>query len=194
MNFAKAFVVVAALPLAGCAGQIEMQKVAGQSATILTTYRNSVREFAAGQTALNAANEQRLDQIRAQMADREGEIANRRDSWELAGNKEALRRFGVVSKVRADDVLADMAPRLPTPPPTALSYDSAGTDAVLKQLVSLGKPTTPKQQLQDLVVFGTKLRERYRANLKEANDDAIKATGEGGETAAKMVADASPRN
>jgi len=188
-----AIAIAAALPLSACAGQVEMRRVAGQSATILTTYRNSVRDFAAGQTALNIANEQRLDQLRNETADREAEIANRRDGWDLAGDKEALRRFAVVSKVKGDDVLADMAPRLPTTPPAALSYDSSNTDAVLKRVISLGKPITVEQQLQDLVAFGTKLRERYRDNLQKATGDAAKANGDSGAAASAITLEATPQ-
>jgi hypothetical protein len=164
-----------------------MRTVAGQSATILTVYRNSVRDFASRQNALNASNEQRLDQLRTETADREGEIANIRDGWDLAGNKEALRRLAAVSKVKADDVLTDMAPRLPTRPPPDLTYDSAGADAVLKELVNLGKPISLEQQLHDLVAYGTRLRERYQANLKEASGDAAKAQGEAGGAALQLV-------
>ncbi len=187
MTHAK-ILLVAAIALSGCAGEPEMRMVAGQSATILTTYRNSVRDFAAGQTALNNANERRLDQLRGQRADREAEIANRRDGWELGGKKEALRRFAATSRVRAEDVLADMAPRLPSTPPSALTFDAGSVDAIVKQLVTLRKPVTLERRLEDLVAFGTKLRARYRDNLKAANDAAAEATGNAGDAASGMIA------
>lgn len=187
MNHATTL-VLAVLALSGCAGEPEMRMVAGQSATIFTTYRNSVRDFAAGQTAINNANERRLDELRGQKVDRESEIANRRDGWELAGNKEALRRLGVVSRVQADAIIADMVPRMPTPPPAALTFDAAAVDTLVKQLVTLRKPMTPEERFQDLVAYGTKLRERYRANLKEASEDAAEATGEASAAATGLLA------
>ena len=164
-----------ALCLPGCAGELELQRVAGQSGAVLSTYRGSVRDFAAGQNALNAANESRAVQLGRMRAIRSAEVDARVASWKLGGDAPALRRFAVISETTAEQVLANAGP---APEPTkvpALAYDSGEIDGIIKQLVELQKPVTTAQRLDDLLAYGSALRDAYRTAIDKAKSDAEKA-------------------
>lgn len=166
------------LLLQGCAGEIELRQVAGQSNAILSTYRTAVRDFAVGQTALNAANESRLLQLKRMREMREAEIEARVASWRLGGDDKALKRFAVLGDASADQVLASAeSPAAPATAP-ALAYDGAPLDAILKQLVELQKPISAQQRLEDLVAYGSDLSDAYKAAIEAAKTDAAGAEAE----------------
>lgn len=174
------------LALPACAGQVEMQRVAGQSSAILSTYRSSVRDFAAGQNALNAANENRLVQLGRMRAMRRAEVDVRTASWRLAGDAEAQRRMAVISEMTADQILANAGPApQPAKVPT-LTYDSGDVDAIIKQLVELQKSESTAQRLDELLAYGSALREAYGKAIDDAKGDAEKA----GDTATEAEASA----
>jgi hypothetical protein len=173
------------LLLPACAGELEMQHVAGQSSAILSTYRTSVRDFAAGQNGLNAANESRLAQLSKMREMRRAEIDARVASWRLGGDDTALNRFAIVGEASAEQVLANTGPAPGPATVPALTYDSAGVDAIIKQLVELQKPVTTGQRLEDLIAYGGALRDAYRAAIDEAKTDTADAESKTTGTAAE---------
>lgn len=176
-----------ALVLGGCAGELEMRGVARQSSAILTDYRTSVRAFAAGQTALNAANESNLDQLARLRDVRQAEISARVSSWKLGADDYALRRFSAISEAGAAEVLANAAPWRDTPPPPDLALDSAQIDAVIKQLVELQRPVSLERRLGDLVDYGTAVRKTYRKGIADAAIATEQAADEAEAQAAEII-------
>lgn len=173
------------LLLTGCAGQVEMQHVAGKSSAILSTYRTSVRDFAAGQNALNAANESRLVQL-AKMRDmRRAEIDTRVASWRLGGDDKAVERLAILSEASADEVLANAGLDASIAVVPALAYDSSGVDAIIKQLVELQKPVSTKQRLENLLTYGEALRDAYKTAIDKAKGDGVDAANETNASAAE---------
>lgn len=162
-----------------------MQHVAGKSSAILSTYRTSVRDFAAGQNALNAANESRLVQI-AKMRDmRRAEIDTRVASWRLGGDDKAVKRLAILEEASADQVLANAGLEASTAVIPALVYDSGGVDAIIKQLVDLQKPVGTKQRLENFLAYGEALRDAYKTSIDKAKGDAADAAGETNASAAE---------
>ena len=170
-------ILALALSLSGCAGELELQHVSGRSSAVLSAYRTSVREFAAGQNALNHANASRLLQLGQMREMRRAEIATRVASWRLGGDEVALRRFTVAGEAAAEQVLANAGPPPAPAKVPALAYDSGEVDAVIKQLVELQKPVTAAQRLKDLLAYGTALRDDYRAAIDKAKGDTAEAEG-----------------
>lgn len=185
MNVRSLLPISLLIVLAACAGELEMRQVAGQSNAILSTYRTSVREFAAGQNGLNAANESRLVQLAKMRAMRQAEIDARVASWRLSGDKRALERFAVLGEASAEQVLANAGdPPSPVAVPQ-LTYDAAAVDAIIKQLVTLQKPVTTQQRLEDLLAYGGALRTAYKEAIEKAEKDAGAAEGETSAAAAE---------
>lgn len=160
------------LALAGCAGEAELRSVSGQSAKMLTGYNKSLRSFATGQSALNAATEARIQNFEAMRRERLGEIGARVDTWKYLGDDEALRRFEVAGAASADDLIAAATPQLPAQNLPSLKFDDAEVGQVIKQLVELQKPVTVRERIQSLVAFGTAVREEYKKDTDEATKDA----------------------
>lgn len=154
--------------LAGCAGEAEMRSVSGQTAEILTAYRSSLQQFAASQTRLNAVTEARLDRLKQMRETRQAEISARVDSWKLADDEEALLQLGVVSSTGASEVLANANPQLPSPGLPALKYEPAEVDALIKPLLELKKPVTPRQRVEQLIAYGSAVRDAYEKDLAAA--------------------------
>jgi len=154
-----------------------LQRVAGQSGAILSAYRGSVRDFAAAQNALNAADENRLVQLGRMRAIRRAEVDARVTSWRLSGDTAALRRSGVIAETTADQVLANAGPAPEAAKVPALTYDSGEVDEIIKQLVALQKPVSTAERLDDLLTYGGALRDAYRKAIDDAKGDAEKAGG-----------------
>lgn len=156
----------------GCAGQPQLRSVSGQSAAIMTTYKSSLRGFAASQTTLNAATEARINRFKAMRQQRAAEIAARVDGWRYGRNEDALRKFEVIGGVGADEMLRAANPQLPPAALPALKYDSGETETVIKQLVELQKPPTLRQRLTHLIAFGTALRDKFNEDVSEATQQS----------------------
>lgn len=165
------------LLIGGCAGEPQLRSVSSQSAAIMTTYKTSLRGFAASQTSLNASTEGRINRFKAMRQQRAAEIAARVDGWRYARNEEALRKFEVIGGVGADEMLRAANPQLPPAALPALKYDGGETEAVIKQLVDLQKPPTLRQRLIHLAGFGVAVRDSF-------NKDVAEATKQSGEAAA----------
>lgn len=171
------FLLASALLTAGCAGETEMRQVAGRSGAVLTQYRAALGEFVAGQSAINAANESRLEQLRMLAQDRRGEIATRVTTWRLSGNEAALRRFQVVSESGSDDALAAAGPAPVRPTPAELKFDSKEVDAVIKSLVDLQKPVDAQQRLETLIAFSKPILQTLETDTGVATEKAGDSTG-----------------
>jgi hypothetical protein len=179
--------------LAGCAGEVEMRSVSGQTAAILNTYKGALGQFAGAQSALNAATEDRIGRLRRLREARLAEISTRADSWKLADQKHALDQLGVLGASGPDEMLANANPQLPTPGLPALKYDSGEVDAVIKPLLELKKPVTPRKRVEQLIAYGTAVRTSFEKSIAEATQstrDAAVATSANAaeaETKAKAV-------
>jgi hypothetical protein len=160
-----------------------MRTVSAQSAKMLTGYSNSLRDFAAGQTALNAETEARIQRFDGMRLERESEISARVDSWRYLDDEAALGRLEVVASNDADDLIAAASPQLPPPGLPALKFDTAAVGAVVKKLVELQQPLTLEQRVAQFVAYGTAVRDALKEDLDEAAADTataenVAATGE----------------
>lgn len=161
-----------------CAGQQALRSTSAQTAAILNQYRASFREFAARQTELNVANEERIGQLTAMRNQRQAEIDSRKMSWSLAGDDEAMRRFGLLTSVRAEQILAQGSVLTPLPaavPSSPLKFDASSVDGIIKQLVVLQEPPGLAAQARDILTFGTELRSAYQTAVKQASDQSGEA-------------------
>ncbi len=164
-------IVISLLPLflaAGCAGEVEMQSVSGQTAAILSTYKGSLQQFANAQSELNAATEARIGRFRRMREARLTEISARADSWKLAKQEHALRQLEVLGSSGADEMLANANPQLAPPGLPALKYESGEVDAVIKRLIELKKPMTARQRAEQLIAYGTAVRTSYNESMTGA--------------------------
>jgi hypothetical protein len=175
MHMKLLFVTLTAAALAGCAGEAELRSVSGQSAKMLTSYNKSLRAFAAGQSALAAATEARIQRFEAMRRDRQSEVGARVDTWKYLDDKPALHRFEVVGAASADDLIAAATPQLPPEGLPALKFEDAEVGQVIKQLVELQKPVTIQERVEDLIAFGTAVRSEYNGDVDEASGETAAA-------------------
>lgn len=157
--------------LAGCGGEKELRSVSAQSAKMLTSYEKSLRDFAAGQSALNAETEARIQRFEGMRLEREAELSARVDTWKYIDDKASLHRLSVIAANDADDLIAAATPRLPPPGLPALKFDTGHVGEVVKQLVELQKPLTLEQRISHLVAYGAAVRKDFNEDIAAADED-----------------------
>lgn len=179
--------------LAGCGGQAELRSVSAGSANMLTSYSNSLRDFAAGQSVLNAETEARIQRFEGMRLEREAEVGARVDTWKYLDDETALNRFAVLGTIDADDLIAAATPHLPpAQPAAALKFDTGEVGQLVKGLVELQKPLTLEQQIAHFEAYGATVREAFNEDLEDASSDTnqANAVAQAGEASVQATAEA----
>lgn len=160
--------------LSGCAGERELRSVSAQSASILGQYRSEFVRFSTAQNQLNAANAARLRAFEGEREFRASATQSRTLTWRLAGDREALSRFEMLTENNAASILtgtdaASVQPAAPEP----LRFDAAPVEAVIRQLGAIQRPRTFTERAGDLLGFAVALRAEYEKALSTATDEAV---------------------
>jgi len=160
--------------LSGCASEVAMRSTSLQAASMLATYRQAMGSFATAQNGLNSATRARVYRLRDIAAANRSEVELRLTAWQYDGNKDALSRFKIIAAISSDEILSRntaLTPLLVEASP-ALKFDKAPVDGVIKQLVTLSKPPSPLQRIEQAVAFHSKLIDTLDASTARATEQA----------------------
>lgn len=167
------------LVLSGCAGEGDVRSVSAKTAVVLSEYRDNFTRFAEQQTALNTANERRLEQLQAMRNDKLAEIQARRLGWEIAGDSASVKRLDIISSVGVDQILAEgtlINPLPPPPPVPPVKYDPAAVNAVIAELNGLSQEIGILDRAEEWLAFGSGIREAIKNDVGKASEGTAQAT------------------
>jgi hypothetical protein len=165
-----------------CAGEPELRSASLKTASLLNDYRDQLTDFAARQSVLNQANEQRLQQLASMRDQRLSEIESRKVAWDLAGDAESLRRLKIISSVTSDQILASGAVLNPAPAPAPvpkLSFDPGQVNGIIQELTALQDDVGILARAEEFLAFGNATREAASKSIQDASkktDTAVQAT------------------
>ena len=178
----KITILMSCATLCACAGQQNMQSLAGHSAAVVNDYRRELKAFADGQTALNADNDRRIQNFAENREMTEARVRQRVLALDVAGDKPALDAFRLFTATSASDVVAQsplLRPRAARTPAPALVLDTAAIERLTRQLTELRRPPSFWDQVQRAIAFRSELRAAYAASLGQANQATSEADTEG---------------
>lgn len=164
--------------LAGCAGQGELRRLAGDSAALLNDYRREMAAFAERQTTLNADIQRRAQHYAEDRELVEGATRQQLLALDVAGDKPALDAYRLVASVSADDILAQtplLRSAAPTASAPAVTFDTASVERVTRQLNALRQSPSYWQRVTRIIAYRDELREAYERSLGQASDEASRA-------------------
>jgi hypothetical protein len=179
-----AAIAAISLNLAACAGETESRHLSGQTAAVLNDYRRAMDDFAAGQTALNAQNDNRVLAMEGGSARARAYSAVRLAAFKTAGDSKALALYTSLTARPIDDIIkssAILGSLNPPPASTTVSFDGTAVNAVVKQLTALGKEPDLAGRVQALLKYRQEMQDAYQETL----DDAAKKSGEADSEAKK---------
>ncbi|HVQ10220.1 MAG TPA: hypothetical protein VMS43_17520 [Allosphingosinicella sp.] len=174
----SAILAAALLLLPACAGEHQLRSVSSQSAAILGQYRTQLVRFSTAQNQLNAANAARLRAYEGERQFRLSEIQSRTMAWRLAGERDVVGRFELLTQRDAATILAvtDGASGQPAPA-EPLRFDAAPVEAVIRQLTALQRPRGLVDYARDTFRFATALRAKYEESLSGATSTTTASAG-----------------
>lgn len=187
--------MVAAL-LAGCAGQTEMRKVAGDTASIMNDYRSELNAFAERQTAANADSKLRATSLNASRSMSEAYVNQRLLALKVAGDNAALESFGLIAAASAEQVVAT-SPLLGESAPAAnaavVKFDGSAVQKLTRQLNALRKPPGYWERVRQVVAQSEGLRGALTASHEQALAAADSADASSEEVAGALAIATPPR-
>lgn len=159
----------------GCAGAMQSQKVAVNSAALLNDYRREVDQFAVGQNALNADIDRRIRALDAITARLRADNDQRIGAISASDDKRASTLIQSFANPPFNDVVAQsrvLEGLEPVAASSSVRFDSSKIQALVRQLNSISQEPKFVERLEGIYSYWTSLREAYEASIAEAKSEA----------------------